>query len=444
MPIADIDAIEVRSRQRSRHEPQHLKELRDSIEARGNLSPPVCWFDPAVARWVLCAGAGRLEAIKMLAAEGKTYSVDNREVPPGKLVFLSLLDTLDEASRFEAEFDENIRRRDLSWQDRIAALARLHELRCAVNPDHTMRATAQELVAAGASTNVSRAATGVHEALTIAKHLDNPKVSGARNAGEAYSEILRTEEERINAAIARRTLASLPDKPEVEVRHGDATTILPSLDAARFDLILADPPYGIGADAGGFRARTIVHHNYVDTAEAARNILATILNEGFRVTKTRANLFLFTDIQHWSMLQEASARMGWTPFRTPILWQKSTGEGLAPWGSAGFRRTYDIIFYATKGNKGLISSPVDILYVPRVPRRERIHAAEKPVELMRKLIECSTLPGEAVLDPCCGSGSTLVACRELRRRALGIELDQDFVTTAMSNVYAPEKESTNA
>jgi site-specific DNA-methyltransferase (adenine-specific) len=48
------------------------------------------------------------------------------------------------------------------------------------------------------------------------------------------------------------------------------------------------------------------------------------------------------------------------------------------------------------------------------------------------------LPGDFVLDPCCGSGSTLVAARIAKRTGLGIEMDSTFYTTAMSNVYAED------
>jgi len=94
-----------------------------------------------------------------------------------------------------------------------------------------------------------------------------------------------------------------------------------------------------------------------------------------------------------------------------------------------------MLFWATKGQRGLISSPVDVLDESRVSRAERTHAAEKPVELLRSLIECSTLPGDFVLDPCCGSGSTLVAARNAKRTGLGIELDETFYNTAMSNLH---------
>jgi site-specific DNA-methyltransferase (adenine-specific) len=42
---------------------------------------------------------------------------------------------------------------------------------------------------------------------------------------------------------------------------------------------------------------------------------------------------------------------------------------------------------------------------------------------MRLLIECATMPGDRILDPCCGAGSTLAAARQLKRKALGIEID---------------------
>lgn len=102
-----------------------------------------------------------------------------------------------------------------------------------------------------------------------------------------------------------------------------------------------------------------------------------------------------------------------------------------------------MLFWATKGQRGLISSPVDVLDESRVSRSERTHAAEKPVGLLKTLIECSTLPGDFILDPCCGSGSTLVAARDTKRTGLGIEIDEVFYNTAMSNVYKKQEEETS-
>ena len=60
----------------------------------------------------------------------------------------------------------------------------------------------------------------------------------------------------------------------------------------------------------------------------------------------------------------------------------------------------------------------------------KIHPAQKPVKLLKKLIEVFTDEGDVVIDPCCGSGSTLRAAHELKRNAFGFEIDRNFYTRA--------------
>lgn len=65
------------------------------------------------------------------------------------------------------------------------------------------------------------------------------------------------------------------------------------------------------------------------------------------------------------------------------------------------------------------------------------HVAQKPVRLLQALIELTTLPGQIVLDPFCGSGSTLVAAKSLSRQYLGFEIDPDAVKVAKKRL-APD------
>jgi len=69
-------------------------------------------------------------------------------------------------------------------------------------------------------------------------------------------------------------------------------------------------------------------------------------------------------------------------------------------------------------------------------KRERssTHSAEKPTELLKLLIDQSSLPGEMVFDPFMGSGSTGVAARELNRGFTGVELDKDWYDVAESRI----------
>ena len=70
----------------------------------------------------------------------------------------------------------------------------------------------------------------------------------------------------------------------------------------------------------------------------------------------------------------------------------------------------------------------------------KIHPAQKPVKLLKKLIETFTDEGDVVIDPCCGSGSTLRAAKELKRSAYGFEIDRNFYTRAKNEMLAGPEE----
>ena len=71
----------------------------------------------------------------------------------------------------------------------------------------------------------------------------------------------------------------------------------------------------------------------------------------------------------------------------------------------------------------------------------KIHPAQKPVAVLKRLIEIFTDPGDVVIDPCCGSGSTLRAAMELDRSAYGFEIDRNFYNRAKSEMLVFEKDS---
>ena len=64
---------------------------------------------------------------------------------------------------------------------------------------------------------------------------------------------------------------------------------------------------------------------------------------------------------------------------------------------------------------------------PNIPK---IHPTQKPVKLLKRLIDIFTDPGDVVIDPCAGSGSTLRAAAEMRRNAYGFEIDRNFYKAA--------------
>lgn len=71
----------------------------------------------------------------------------------------------------------------------------------------------------------------------------------------------------------------------------------------------------------------------------------------------------------------------------------------------------------------------------------KIHPAQKPVAVLKKLIEIFTDEGDVVIDPCCGSGSTLRAAAELGRSAYGFEIDRNFYERAKNEMLVFEKDN---
>jgi DNA modification methylase/ParB-like chromosome segregation protein Spo0J len=441
----DILAISIGPRQRKRLETAPLADLEESIRQRGLIHPPTFRRNPHGV-WQLIVGERRTTAMKRLHEKHIPFFHNGEIVPHGQIPIVTLQDNLTRADLKQVEFDENKIREALPWQDEAEALSEIHRLRLEENPAQSRLATAQQLIdekIVETNTSAHALAQRIQRATAITENLTNPTIAKARNETEAYNLILKGEEEKINASIARRRIASSSSLPPIAIQLGDCIRLLPTLESGLADLIIADPPFGIGADSGGFRQRTVHHHNYEDTPENARALAQSIILEGFRVAKPMANMWMFCDIDMFATLRDMCKRVGWVPFRTPVVWRKSLSEGMAPWQAKGPRRTYELLLYATKGQRGLITSPVDVLEFSRVSRSERTHGAEKPTELLELLISCSTLPGDFVLDPCCGSGSTLVAARNTSRTGLGIELDEGTCNTAMSNLYAlsPPKET---
>ena len=449
MRMADVNLIEVPERQRrAPMNEEKLAELKTSIKEGGLLHPIVVYKHPTIQqKYILVAGGRRLTVYKQLAEEGVITIHDGWEYPAGKIP-ITLLNNPTETRIAVAELEENLFREDLNWVDVDRALAQIHELKLSENPSQTVTETANDLFTRGTgpqSKNANALRVRIGQARIVAQHLDDPEIAKSRNSTEAYRKILQRGDDAIAARLRQAAIkdSETSGLPAPDFRLGDALEILPKMPANEFDLVLTDPPYGIGAHSAGYRSRGEHSHEYDDTLTAAKKFLPQLLLELWRVTRLRANLFLFTDIQHWEMLQETSSAIGWVPFRTPIIWNKAQNEGQRPWNINGPYRTYEVIFFATKGQKGLYYPIPDILSARRVLRSKKILAAQKPHDLLRQLVQAASIEGDHVLDPCAGSGSTLRTSRLMHRRSTGIELNEATYNAGMNFIFAEKEEDEN-
>jgi DNA modification methylase len=213
---------------------------------------------------------------------------------------------------------------------------------------------------------------------------------------------------------------------DIQVIHGDALLVLPTLAEGSVDAIVTDPPYGIGYEHGEQSASGRSGYK-IEWAPIAGDGAPDggWLVEAYRIMRPGAALYLCTrwDVEpQWrSLLAEAGFKVC-----QRLTWHKRVG------GKGDLKGTYaptceDVIF-ASKGRHILNRRPESLLDVGCVPTWEkRFHPHQKPVALPKLLIEASTRRDDLVLDPFAGSGSTLVACLKSGRKAIGIEIDPQYV-----------------
>jgi len=93
---------------------------------------------------------------------------------------------------------------------------------------------------------------------------------------------------------------------------------------------------------------------------------------------------------------------------------------------------YDMIIFATKGrHELLLGRPKDIIKIKRVEPNDLIHPAQKPVELILKLLKHSATKDSIVLDPFIGSGTIAVASQLFGCKYIGIEINQNYYSIAI-------------
>ena len=131
------------------------------------------------------------------------------------------------------------------------------------------------------------------------------------------------------------------------------------------------------------------------------------------------------------------------PFLYPILLKYLTVRNLIVWDyewiKAGnyYRPRHEFIMFATKGKSEIIITRTepDVWEMRRVSvSSNRLHAAQKPVELMERMIKNSSAEGELVLDPFLGSGTTAIAAMKLKRRFIGFEIDERYFGIAKKRI----------
>lgn len=196
---------------------------------------------------------------------------------------------------------------------------------------------------------------------------------------------------------------------------------LRQIEAASIDCIITDPPYGISYQSAW---RTDKSDRF-DVIENDGQPFIWFLYDAFRVLKVGGSILCFC---RWDTQEAFINAMKWAGFaiKSQIIWDRGN-HGLGDL-KAQFAPMHDVAIFAVKGAFTFRNGrPKSVIRSMRVSPDKLLHPTEKPIDLMRQLVETLTAADELVLDPFMGSGSTAVACYQTGRRFIGFEINEDFV-----------------
>lgn len=210
--------------------------------------------------------------------------------------------------------------------------------------------------------------------------------------------------------------------------NGDALTVLRQMEAESVNFIITDPPYGVD-----FQSRRVEKARRNDKTANDKAPFIWWLYDAFRVLTVGGGLLCFS---RWDVQQVFIDAMKIAGFsvKSVIVWDRVV-HGMGDLKST-FAPRYDTCIFAVKGSYAFPNGrPADVIQCQRINGADLRHPNEKPLDLMRRLIEATTKPNDLILDPFAGSGTTLVAALQSGRRYIGVELSPQHHETAQRRLY---------
>lgn len=291
-----------------------------------------------------------------------------------------------------------------------------------------------------------------------------------------WDDSLETEDDEFNIEKELKEIKEPLTKPGYIYKLGehilvcadasDPKTVASLASRKEVGMIYCDPPYNISLDYnkgigtsgkyGGTRT------NDRKSAVEYRDFLKKTITNAMSIAKDDSHIFYWCDESYVGLLQDLYREMGISYKRT-CLWIKNNSN-LTP--QIAFNKVYESCVYGTigkpflsqqknlneilnkeigTGNSALddVLDLIDIWIAKRLPSQDYMHPTEKPVTLHEKPLRRCTKIGDTVLDLMGGSGSTLIACEQMKRRCLMVEWEPIFCDLIVKRFEALTGEKVN-
>lgn len=198
----------------------------------------------------------------------------------------------------------------------------------------------------------------------------------------------------------------------INLIHGDCLEEMKKIPDGSIDLVLTDPPYGIYSDkeATGFSKKRVDW----GLGEWDKKVSKEYFEEIFRISK---NQVIFGAQYYIDYLK---------PTKEMWLWDKKTGKNYFADG--------ELIWTSYNGTIRIFQHQWCGCFKASERKVKSVHPTQKPVAVMEWCMR-KTKENDTVLDPFMGSGTTGIACKNLNRNFIGIELDKEYFEIANKRIY---------
>ena len=207
----------------------------------------------------------------------------------------------------------------------------------------------------------------------------------------------------------------------------DSDSVAKLMNGEKADMVFTDPPYGVSASGG--RSQTVERDNITKIAndDLRGSELQQFISDALSIMPIKESGSFYVCYDQKTQVEFISAikENGWN-FKRTLIWNKNV-FGLS--GKKGYRPKYELIAFGCIGEDYKWfgdNAQADVIDVARPKEREGNHPTPKPIELIEIALKNSSEVGNLITDSFLGSGSTMVAAHQLKRKCYGMELDPKY------------------
>lgn len=201
----------------------------------------------------------------------------------------------------------------------------------------------------------------------------------------------------------------------ITIYHGDCREILPGLDGPA--ALVSDPPYGIGWGRSSWPDDPKTYPEMIRWLVAEGNrlegwcfVFQSMVNVGRFHEWFPDGWRIFAACKNFAQIRPTAVWYSWDPV---VFWNSGPNSG---------------------PNSGIPNRDFHVGNVAGVFREKAEHPCPRPVDTMRHIVQLASPIGGLCIDPFCGVGTTLLACLQTRRRAIGIEIEEKYCEIAVQRL----------